>query len=78
VIYTSARRNGQELTNDRLRLIAAVERFIPQSPSGSGPPGQFSASPSGGLLSGAATSAGIPSGVCLSGSTGSPLDQALA
>jgi VWFA-related protein len=78
VIYTSARRNGQELTNDRVRLMAAIERFIPQSPTGSGPPGPFSASrPTGGLLSGADNTAGIRSGMCLSGSAGSPLDQAL-
>src|SRR5204862_4168432 len=44
VIYTSARRNGQELTRDRVRLMAAIERFVPQSPSGSPPPGRFSAS----------------------------------
>jgi VWFA-related protein len=78
VIYTSARRNGQELTNDHLRLTAAVDRFIPQSPAGSGPAGQFSASrPTGGLLSGANTTVAVPSGMCLSGTGGSPLDQAL-
>jgi hypothetical protein len=47
VIYTSARRNGQELTNDRPRLMAAVDRFVPQSPAGSGPPSPFSAERSG-------------------------------
>jgi VWFA-related protein len=79
VIYTSARRNGQELTNDRVRLMAAIERFIPKSPTGSGPPGPFSASrPTGGLLSGADNTAGIRSGMCLPSATvGSPLDQAL-
>jgi VWFA-related protein len=78
VIYTSARRNGQELTNDRVRLMAAVERFVPQSPAGSAPAGPFSASrPTGGLLSGADGTVRIPSGNCLSGSAGSPLDQAL-
>lgn len=76
VIYTSARRNGQELTNDRQRLMAAVERFVPQSPGGSGPVGQFSASlPSGPPGPGATLN--LPSGMCLSGGDGSPLDQAL-
>lgn len=74
VIYTSARRNGQELTRDRVRLMAAIERFWPQSPSGSPPPGPFSASrPTGGLLS----PGPVNSGMCFSGSAGSPLDQAL-
>ena len=74
VIYTSARRNGQELTRDRARLMAAIERFWPQSPSGSPAPGPFSASrPTGGLLSPGAVKAGM----CFSGSAGSPLDQAL-
>jgi len=78
VIFTSARRNGQELTTDRVRLTAAVERFVPQSPGGSPPPGNFSASrPTGGLLSGASATAGIFSGACQSGPGGSPLDQAL-
>lgn len=77
VIYTSARRNGQELTNDRLRLMAAVERFFPQSPGGSAPPGKFSASRvTGGLIQPGAMAGGMP-GMCLSGSVGSPLDQAL-
>jgi len=78
VIYTSARRNGQELTTDRARLTAAVERFFPQSPAGSPPPGPFSASvPTRGLASPAAATAGLRSGNCLAGSEGSPLDQAL-
>ena len=78
VIYTSARRNGQELTTDRVRLMAAVERFYPQSPAGSAPPGPFSASlPTRGLASGADRTGGVPSGMCFGGSAGSPLDQAL-
>ena len=78
VIYTSARRNGQELTNDRQRLMAAVERFIPQSPTGSGAQGGFTASlPTRGLRSGADATAGLLSGMCISGSAGSPLDEAL-
>src|SRR6186997_2176595 len=32
VIYTAMRRSGQELTHDRARLAAAIERFVPQSP----------------------------------------------
>jgi VWFA-related protein len=54
VIYTATRRSGQELTHDRARLTAAIERFVPQSPAGSPPPGKFLASrPTSGLLSGA-------------------------
>jgi VWFA-related protein len=78
VIYTSARRNGQELTTDRRRLMAAVERYYPQSPGGSAAPGKFSASlPSGGLVRPGAMVGGVPSGMCLGGSAGNPLDQAL-
>jgi VWFA-related protein len=78
VIYTSARRNGQELTNDRQRLMAAVRRFVPQSPSGTAPPGPFSAAvPTRGLVSPSGGLAGGGSGMCFSGSAGSPLDQAL-
>ena len=78
VIYTSARRNGQELTTDRQRLMAAVERFFPQSPAGSPAPGPFSASlPSGGGVRPAAMIGGMPSGMCFSGPGGGPLDQAL-
>ena len=78
VIYTSARRNGQELTNDPQRLMAAVERFVPQSPSGSGPPGAFSAAvPTRGLRSGVENTRGLLSGMCGSGTEGSPLEQAL-
>jgi VWFA-related protein len=78
VIYTSARRNGQELTTDRQRLMAAVERFIPQSPAGSGAQGGVSASlPTRGLRSGADATAGLLSGMCISGSAGTPLDEAL-
>ncbi len=34
VVYTSARRQGQEFTTDRARLAAAVDRFVPRG----GPP----------------------------------------
>jgi VWFA-related protein len=78
VIFTSARRSGQELTNDRVRLTAAVERFVPQAPAGSPLPGKFSASlPTVGLRSAAVENAGIKSGMCLAGADGGPLDQAL-
>ena len=83
VIYTSARRNGQELTNDHVRLMAAVERFVPrggeaQSPRSGGPPERFSASrPTGGLLMPGGSLARGGSGMCLSSSAGSPLDEAL-
>ncbi len=79
VIFTSARRNGQELTNDRPRLMAAVERFVPQNPNGSARPGQFSASrPTTGLRSGVDRTSWIPSAMCSSDPTaGSPLEQAL-
>ena len=78
VVYTSARRNGQELTTDRQRLMAAVERFVPQSPNGSAAPGKFSAERvTGGLIQPGGMIRGMPSGMCLSDSGGSPLDQAL-
>ena len=78
VIYTAIRRSGQELTNDRARLTAAIERFVPQSPAGSPPPGKFSASrPTSGLLSGATANAGIQSGMCQATADGTPLDHAL-
>ena len=77
VIHTSARRNGQEFTNDRERLAAAVERFVPQAPAGSDPSPFSAGRPGRGLLSGAANTAGLWSGMCIGGSAGSPLDQAL-
>lgn len=78
VVYTSARRNGQELTTDRQRLMAAVERFVPQNPNGGGPAGSFSASrPTRGLVSGADILNRGGTGMCMGGSDGSPLDQAL-
>jgi hypothetical protein len=72
------RPSGQDLTRDRARLMAAIERFVPQSPAGSPPPGKFSASrPTGGLSSGAVSNAGINSGMCQRTAEGTPVDQAL-
>jgi VWFA-related protein len=42
VIYTASRRLGQEFTSDRVRLRAAVERFVPRG--GTPAPSPFSAS----------------------------------
>ena len=50
VVYTSARRNGQELTTDRVRLMAAVERFVPIGPTPI--PGRFSAARARGPMPG--------------------------
>ncbi|MCC7044857.1 MAG: VWA domain-containing protein [Acidobacteria bacterium] len=52
VVYTATRRLGQEFTSDRIRLRAAVERFVPRG--GTPPPSPFSASrtSSGGVAMG--------------------------
>lgn len=52
VVYTASRRLGQEFTSDRVRLRAAVERFVPRG--GTPPPSPFSASrtSSGGIAMG--------------------------
>lgn len=42
VVYTASRRLGQEFTSDRVRLRAAIERFVPRG--GAPPPSPFSAS----------------------------------
>ncbi len=78
VVYTSIRRSGQELTTDRSRLLAAVERFIPQSP---GPTGVSSAGadvPSFGLeMPGVRVDRYTRTAICMGGPEGSPLEQAL-
>ena len=65
VIYTSSRRSGQELTTDRARLLAAVERFIPLGPAPAFGGGPFSAGiPSRGLSTPGAGLAGMRGGEC--------------